>query len=55
MEVYHGSYLIFYIFDKNFKVKEIITRILIIPMFVCSHFVAIKLAVETACSCKGKF
>ena len=56
MKVYHGSYLIFYLSDKKFKIKEIIQRIWITAIFVPSCFVAIKVAfsVEIACSCKGK-
>ena len=56
MKVYHGSYLIFYISDKKFKVKEIIIRIWITAIFVFSCFVAIKIAVsvEIAGGCKGK-
>ena len=55
-EVYHGSYLIFYISGKKFKLKEIIIRILITAIFVSSCFVAIKIAVsvEISCNCKGK-
>ena len=56
MKVYHGSYLIFYIPYKIFKVTEIIIKIWITAIFVFSCFVAVKIPapVEIACSCKGK-
>ena len=56
MKVYHGSYLIFYIPYKKFKVTEIIIKIWITAIFVFSCFVAVKIPapVEIACSCKGK-
>ena len=57
MKVYHGSYLIFYISGKKFKVKELIMRIWITAIFVFSWFVAIKIAVsaEIFCNCKNKY
>ena len=56
MKVYHGSYLVFYISGKRFKVKGIITRIWITAIFAFFCFVAIKIAVsvDISCSCKGK-
>ena len=58
MKVYHGSYLIFYISGKKFKMKEIIhnIQIWITAIFVFFCFVALKItvSVEVSCSCKGK-
>ena len=46
MKLYHASYLIFHISGKNFKLKEIIIRILITAIFAFSCFAAIKITVS---------